>query len=160
MRPMIAFALTLFVIVGIADAQQTQQQVAQYDEPDELALREYIDIRVNSLELAMQAGLATAKEAVVKAEDATERRFESVNEFRGQLNDQQRSFMPRLEYEQAHNALISRVDELTKRVDDREARSGGMSSVWLVMVAFISVTATVVSTIVLVMTRRKAGGVV
>jgi len=35
--------------------------------------------------------------AVNKAEAATEKRFESVNEFRAQLGDQSRTFMPRIE---------------------------------------------------------------
>lgn len=122
-----------------AAAQQTQQQVEQYDEPDELALREYVDIRINALDLLMQNGLSTSKEAVEKAERATELRFNSVNEFRGQLDDQQRTFMPRLEYEQAHNALINRVDELTKRVDDREARAAGVIQIWPIMFGIVGV---------------------
>lgn len=130
-------AVALFAIAGSAAAQQTQQQVEQYDEPDELALREYVDIRINALDLLMLNGLATSKEAVEKAERATELRFNSVNEFRGQLDDQQRTFMPRLEYEQAHSALISRVDALAKRIDDREARSEGITDIWPIFFAII-----------------------
>lgn len=131
--------LALTLIAASAYAQQTQQQVEQYDEADELALREYVDVRINALELSMLNGLSTSKEAVEKAERATELRFDAVNEFRAQLDDQQRTFMPRLEYEQAHQALINRVDELTKRVDDREARSAGAFEIWPVFVGIIGV---------------------
>lgn len=129
----------LAILAGSAVAQQTQQQVEQYDEADELALREYIDVRVNALELSMLNGFSTAKEAVEKSDRATELRFDSVNEFRAQLNDQQRTFLPRLEYEQAHNALINRVNELTERVSAREARSEGMGDAWPILFGIIGV---------------------
>ncbi len=46
---------------------------------------------------AVSAALQSAKEAVTKAEVASEKRFESINEFRAQLKDQQQTFMPRSE---------------------------------------------------------------
>lgn len=142
------------LVAGSAIAQQTQQQVEQYDEPDELALREYVDVRINSLEQAMLNGLSTSKEAVEKAERATELRFQSVNEFRAQLDDQQRTFMPRLEYEQAHNALINRVNELTARVADREARAQGAIDVWPILFGIIGVVGIVFG---IFMAIRKTG---
>lgn len=142
------------LVAGSAIAQQTQQQVEQYDEPDELALREYVDVRINSLEQAMLNGLSTSKEAVDKAERATELRFQSVNEFRAQLDDQQRTFMPRLEYEQAHNALISRVNELTARVSDREARVQGATDVWPILFGIVGVVGIVFG---IFMAIRKTG---
>lgn len=132
-------AVALLLFAGSAVAQQTQQMVEQYDEPDELALREYVDVRINALEQSMSTGLSTSKEAVEKAERATELRFQSVNEFRAQLDDQQRTFMPRLEYEQAHNALINRVNELTARVSDRESRSEGIGDVWPILFGIVGV---------------------
>lgn len=55
-----------------------------------------------------------AQEAVTKAETAAEKRFDSVNEFRGQLTDQARSFMPRLESEQRMLTLDDKISALTK----------------------------------------------
>jgi hypothetical protein len=43
--------------------------------------------------------LAAADRAVAKAENATEKRFDAVNEFRETLADQQRTLMPRAEAE-------------------------------------------------------------
>lgn len=47
--------------------------------------------------------------AVLKAEDASEKRFESVNEFRAQLNDQATTFVTRRELE----AVSEKIDRLT-----------------------------------------------
>ena len=69
-------------------------------------------------EKATAAALAAAKEAVAKAEVASDKRFESVNEFRGQLKDQATTFMPRTEYISDHLMIISRLDA----VDSTEAK--------------------------------------
>ena len=47
--------------------------------------------------LSVDAALTAQKEAVRKAETSSEKRFESVNEFRLTLSDQQRTLMPRTE---------------------------------------------------------------
>lgn len=60
-----------------------------------------------------QRFLAT-QEAITKAETAAEKRFDSVNEFRGQLTDQARTFMPRLESEQRMSTLDDKIAALTK----------------------------------------------
>lgn len=90
-----------------------------------VSLREYVDVRFESQERAtttalaaqekaVAAALAAADRAVAKAEAASERRFESVNEFRGTLLDQARTFMPRLEYETSHKALVEKVEAVQK----------------------------------------------
>jgi hypothetical protein len=48
-------------------------------------------------ETAVTAALNSSKEAVAKAERATEKRFESVNEFRGALSDAQKNYITRSE---------------------------------------------------------------
>lgn len=111
-------------------------------DPDEtVPLREYIDrvladkdlrdqqrydAQTKALEAAMvaadkavQAALLAAEKAVNKAEVAAERRFESVNEFRGQLADQAKTFLPRLEYQVQHDALGDKVEALFKTLSDR-----------------------------------------
>lgn len=56
---------------------------------------------------AIDAALAAADRAVTKAEVAAEKRFESQNEFRGQLKDQQVNFVMRAEL----SAIEKRFDE-------------------------------------------------
>jgi len=63
--------------------------------------------------------LTSAKEAVGKAEAATERRFESVNEFRATLSDQARDLMPRKEADQRFQALADRIEVLKKAADEQ-----------------------------------------
>ncbi len=62
-----------------------------------------------------KAALEAAEKAINKAEQATERRFQSVNEFRQTLTDQAASFMPRAESEQRSNATTERLRELELR---------------------------------------------
>lgn len=50
------------------------------------------------------------EKAVLKAEGANEKRFESVNEFRAQLSDEQSTFLTRSEYETKHSALIEKIE--------------------------------------------------
>jgi predicted phage tail protein len=61
---------------------------------------------------AMTVALANAAAAVTKAETATDKRFESVNEFRAQLADQTASFMNRAEGEVRLSAINDRLDRV------------------------------------------------
>jgi hypothetical protein len=69
--------------------------------------------------------LAASKEAVSKAEIATEKRFDAVNEFRGALSDQTNRLMPRAEYEVQHRALIDRIDLAAAALTRLEAGIAG-----------------------------------
>jgi hypothetical protein len=71
---------------------------------------------------AVDAALAAAKEATNKAEIAGDKRFDSVNEFRGQLADQAATLMGRNEYNISHAALSEKVDTLAARSNDLELR--------------------------------------
>lgn len=76
------------------------------------------------------AALQAAKEAVTKAEMATERRFESVNEFRQTLSDQAGTFISRTEF-----------NSLKERMDREEGRAGGITDgwKWLIGIAALAV---------------------
>jgi hypothetical protein len=80
-----------------------------------------LDERHTAQQAAISAALASAKEAVTKAETANERRFDSVNEFRQTLSDQTNTFLPRPEYEAAHSRVVEQVRDLSSRMD----REGG-----------------------------------
>jgi hypothetical protein len=71
---------------------------------------------------AVQAALTAAKEATMKAELATEKRLEAVNEFRSQQGDLIRSFLPRPEYAAQHAALTEKIDGLNARFAALELR--------------------------------------
>lgn len=63
--------------------------------------------------------------AIDKSEQASEKRFESVNEFRKTLSDQTNSFLPRVEYHAHHSALVDRVTEMNDRINRSEGQTSG-----------------------------------
>jgi hypothetical protein len=81
----------------------------------ELRYQQRFDAQTSAINAALQA----TKEAVIKAETATERRFESVNEFRQTLSDQAGTFISRTEF-----------NSLKERMDRGEGRSGGLKDGW------------------------------
>ncbi len=93
---------------------------------------------------AVTAALESAEKAVGKAETANEKRFDSVNEFRGQLKDQATSFIPRLEAEQRISQLSDRLDELRNSDAVRTGRSAGSSALYGWIVGGIAALATIV----------------
>lgn len=83
-----------------------------------------VDAALIAADKAVAAALAGQKEAVTKAEVAAEKRFESVNEFRNTLSDQQRLLLPRLEAETKFDFLTKVIDGNTKEIANlRESRS-------------------------------------
>lgn len=68
-----------------------------------ISLREYVDVRFLAVESAVQ-----------KAEAATDKRFESVNEMRAMVTDSASKFMPRAEYETAHRSIVEKIEALQK----------------------------------------------
>ncbi len=93
-------------------------------DPDAISLRDHIqallsemdrrfDASLAAQDKAVQIAMVASEKAVVKAEIAAEKRFEAVNEFRGQLADQAATFMPRAEAEQRLSALAEKITDLT-----------------------------------------------
>ncbi len=68
---------------------------------------------------AVAAAIAAADRAVNKAELASEKRFEGVNEFRKSLDDYQRLLMPRAEAEKENKAISDRITEVNKALVDK-----------------------------------------
>lgn len=108
-----------------------------------ISLREYVDIRFEAQEKAVTAALSAADRAVSKAEIASEKRFDSVNEFRSALADSARLLMPRAESEQSYKVLASKLEILEGRVNARDERGAGASQSWVVVGLVISVLANV-----------------
>jgi hypothetical protein len=88
------------------------------------------DQRFKDSQTAVDAALNAAKEAVTKQEAASEKRFESVNEFRAQMGDQQRTLMPRPEAELRMGSLEGRVADLAKAVTSLGAEKKGGREAW------------------------------
>jgi len=117
--------------------------------------------RFNDQEKAVAAALAAAKEAVDKAEGAASKRFDSVNEFRGQLKDQASTLMPRAET----ILRFATVEEAVKKIEAAQTlangRSEGVSLVWGIIFAFAGALGTLILCCVAVagfLMRRRTGG--
>lgn len=102
-------------------------------------LKELIEQRLDSMDKALTAALQATKEAIQKAENANERRFDSVNEFRAQLGDQARSFMPRIEAEQRMNQLNDEILRLKAKDERNSGRAGGISGLAAALISGVSV---------------------
>lgn len=87
---------------------------------------------------ATKNALAAADRAVTKAEGATEKRFEGVNEFRNTLSDQQRTFVPRNEIEILIRGLNDKIDALNSTTIAKQGEKVGIGQGWAWAVAIVS----------------------
>lgn len=113
-------------------------------------LKQYIDSQFHAADqryeqrfsdsgTAVNAALMAAEKAVTKAEAASEKRFESVNEFRATLADQQRTFIPRAEAEMRMGVLENQLQILTANSVERRGQATGMQNLWAYIVAAIGI---------------------
>jgi hypothetical protein len=91
---------------------------------------------------SVRDALAAADRAVTKSETATEKRFEGVNEFRGQLKDQSSTFITRTE----HASDLKGLTERLGRLEQLQADSAGSArqTLWILGL-LVAVSAVVVS---------------
>lgn len=113
------------------------------------SLKEYIERRFTDSDKAIQAALLAAKEAVAKAETASEKRFDAVNEFRGQLADQAATLMSRTEYLTNHKALEDKISDLTDRLNRSEGNKQGSEVTMGKVYALVGVATAILGFIVL-----------
>lgn len=103
-------------------------------EPESVSLREYLERRIDDNDRRYEQRFAAQEDAIGKAESATEKRFESVNEFRQSLSDQTAGFLPRLEAASIEKSNADKVASLQSRLDKLEGKGSGVSAFWLVLV--------------------------
>jgi len=68
--------------------------------------------RFKAMDEKTSLALTASEKAVAKAEIATEKRFDSVNEFRGQLKDQAATLVPRAEADSRFRGLEEKIESL------------------------------------------------
>jgi hypothetical protein len=86
--------------------------------------------RFDAQEKAVAAALAAAKEAVAKAEAAAEKRFDSVNEFRAALKDQQGTLIPRTEVDVRLKSMDAKIADNEARIVQIVSRAEGSAQLW------------------------------
>ncbi len=100
------------------------------------------ELRFEAAEKSVAQALSAAKEAVVKAETASEKRFDSVNEFRNTLKDQQSSLIPRIEADNRFKSIEEKIDAL------KGSSAAGANWLWGLLISLAVAVAIVVGTIV------------
>lgn len=111
----------LLAIIAERDRQYSQRFEAQ---------EKSTTVALAAAKEAVQAALIAAKEAVQKAEAASEKRFDSVNEFRNTLKDQQLTLTPRAEVDARFKELDRRVTDLAAEMARRASESRGATELW------------------------------
>lgn len=136
----------------------------------DVSLREYLtaliisvekrsDERFGEMKLAVDTAFKEAQKAIDKADSATEKRFEGVNEFRAQLSDQATRFVTR----ETLDALVAKLevqidrnredlDDLSKRVDLREGQTVGSKTTSATVTQLVTVSIMAVGLLVVVAT--------
>jgi hypothetical protein len=116
------------------------------------ALDRLIDVRLTELRalidshaMNVSVALTSADKAVSKAEAATERRFESVNEFRQTLSDQTKNFIGKVEFEALREASAARIADLSSRLDKTEGKAVGLNAGWVYLLGALAVASTLIS---------------
>jgi len=135
---------------------------------DAVPLREYIEKRFDLLadesnfrhaaaEKQVSAALAASKEAISKAEAATNARFEAGNEIRNAMIDRERMFIPRAEVEAREAAMGTRVAALEKRQDANAAERAGIKGGYGYAVGVVGFVLAIVSVVVMLMKATGNG---
>ena len=90
--------------------------------------RLYFESKIADFKEAAADALTEAKAAITKAETATEKRFEAVNEFRSTLSDQARLLMPRAEADSRFETLAANVARIELVLHGAVENTNGKSS--------------------------------
>ena len=115
-----------------------------------LTQKEFTEKIFEERDLRLAQKFESLATAINKAEGATEKRFESVNEFRNTLSDQQKTFISSSEYKSAHQNLLDTVNTLSKttsdtittqkeRIDKIENIKQGGAQMWILIVGIIGI---------------------
>jgi len=78
------------------------------------------------------------EKATLKTEIAAEKRFESVNEFRGQLRDQQNTLVTKNEVNIRFENIEKKIDFLEKCSFSSEGKNKGVGLVWGIIIVVVS----------------------
>jgi hypothetical protein len=102
--------------------------------------------RFIALDKNITVAMMAADKAVGKAEMATEKRFEGVNEFRSTLADQAATLLPRAEFQVQHKSLLDKIDGLDARLAAMEnsaaniqGRIWAIGAIWSIFVVAVSI---------------------
>lgn len=118
-------------------------------------LRIHLLTIIESLAEVTNERFTAQKEAVDRALVETNHRFESVNEFRGQLTDNAATFVTRNEAQLQYNELSKRIDsnsdktnQVSSRLDRIEGSGSGLKQGWGYLVGGIGALAVIITAVI------------
>lgn len=109
------------------------------------ALKSEFDARMTAMDRATDLQLAARDEAIDKADKAGEKRFDAVNEFRGQLADQQHTLVTRELFDAKNDGLAARIATLEQNQSSTSGQIAGTRSAVAAMVTAAVVIISIVS---------------
>lgn len=147
-------------------ASRTTDPAAGTSTATDVSLREYLtslidaaekrsDARFDAMKQTVETAFSNSQTAITKAEEATEKRFEGVNEFRAALSDQAVNFVNRTTLDAMVEKLENQIDRnrqdldsLAKRIDVREGEIQGSKITIGNLIAIVTVAAAILGIIV------------
>jgi hypothetical protein len=135
--------------------QQLADQAATFmprSESESLLAAMSIDYqqRFEAAAAAREFALAVSEKAVIKAEVATEKRFEAMSETHKLIQDQIRNVITRAEFESA----VGRLSDLSSRIDRTEGTSQGKNLSWGYLVGAMTLAVIVVNIVAFVVAHQ------
>lgn len=97
--------------------------------------------------IAISAALLASEKAVTKADIATEKRFDGVNEFRQALTDLSAKQVSRDEYQAGITNLTEKINSLAETQNRGAGRSSGTTATWAIVVTLFGVGFGVIGTV-------------
>jgi hypothetical protein len=149
-------------------ASRSTDPAAGTSSATDVSLREYVETlirgveeraqaRNSALEEKVQAAFESSQTAISKADVATEKRFEGVNEFRAALSDQASHFVTREALAALADKLESQlvqyrrdIEQITKRLDLREGQTQGTRLTTGILVTVTTVAVGVLGLVVVI----------
>lgn len=103
------------------------------------------DKAVQAAERTVAAVMIAAEKAIVKAEIAYDKRFDSINEFRAVLTDQQTSLVRKSEMEVKFVALEDKVTLLYNIQLEQKGKLAAQNLLWIYFMGAVGVVGTIVA---------------
>jgi hypothetical protein len=111
--------------------------------------------RFKATEKLTDQAMDSAKEAVVKAELATEKRFDNANEWRDAMTDRDKLYVPREAFDAQANALSQKVQSLELRLEKQEGRTIGGKETSQRMIAIVGAILALLEIVNIIVNMRK-----
>lgn len=107
-------------------------------------LKEHIEKLLDEKDKAVNIALAAAKEAVGVAELNAEKWRDNANEWRGAMNDREKTFITKAEFESYKSAVDKALTIEKERGDFDKGKSSGLSLGWAIFIGAVGVVGSVV----------------